>query len=315
MPLNNNSKIVTIRVNPKSLANNNSNAQTAPPRRRQKTRREVLYKSLPNPPLPPRDRRVNNQLSNKEQLGAVVRTRLTKLGVSDIKGLRVAWVAGYTFVGDSSNGGALNKVYFQDATQAHIWKGFTAGGSTGLVPILPSDTNVGQSYIADIEKHFSRKRIKRMWIHVDSLQPSTSNNMMCVIGPRRGFGVAFSGDAVAQGSGPGLALAPNTVANVSSMKDAMCVDSWESKCLDLTPYIAGGSGANQNEFEISALAGITTTVGNTTDLDGVSPAGFAIAGNSTTDDLQNTQVHQVVIEQEIDLLDYIGGMAQSFPLE
>jgi hypothetical protein len=100
------------------------------------------------------------------------------------------------------------------------------------------------------------------------------------------------------------------------MKGAFTVDSWESKSCEISEYIAGGSGAKQNEFEISNTTNAASIVTSTgTDLDGVAPAGFAVGGNSTTTTLQGTAVHQITIEMEVDLLDYVGGIPQAYPLE
>jgi hypothetical protein len=238
--------------------------------------------------------------------------------MSDIRSHRLSWVIGYTFVGNGTNGTA-NSVYFQTASSTYL---ITAQGnnSSGQVPIAACDTDLGATYAADIEKHFARKVIKRMWIHVDSLQPSTSNNMMCVLGVSRGpGGMAYSVPAALATA----SVTSNTVNQVSSMSKSIPVDSWEHKTLDITEFIAGGSGPRQNEFEIQGAPGTgggaiyVNGAGNPPDLDGDSliPACFAIAGNNTTMTLQNTKVHQISIEQEIDLLDYVGGMSAAKPIE
>lgn len=253
--------------------------------------------------------------SNKD-IGTVVRTRLTRTGISNIRSMRLSWVAGFTYVGDGTAGTA-DAVYFMTATSTWIIRGFAAA-SSGQVAIAASDRDVGQVYIEDIEKHFARKVIKKMWIHVDSLQPSTANNMMAVIGVSRGpNGVAFSIPITAATA----AISANTVGNVSSMTCSFPVDSWEHKTVDITEFIASGSGSRQNEFEIQGAPGasavtdiyVTTTVPPTIDGEGLIPACFAVAGNSTTAGLRGTKVHQITIEQEVDLLDFLGGMALAAP--
>jgi len=226
----------------------------------------------------------------------------------------MSWVAGYTFVGNGTNG-AANAVLFQTATSTYLLRGYTAGSSSGQVPIVGADAQLGAAYVNDVEKHFARKVVKRMWIHVISLQPSTSNNMMAVIAPFRGGGGCEQAvfDVLATAGQVG-----NTVTNVTSMKGAFSVDSWQSKTVEITAFIAGGAGARQNEFDINsiqvpgAVAGSIVNPAAATGIDGDGdiPACFALAGNCTTAALQNTKVHQIVIEQEVDLLDYIGGMAQ-----
>ncbi len=254
--------------------------------------------------------------SVRDQIGAVVQTRLTQVGLSDIKSHRQAWVIGYTYVGDGTNGIA-DSVYFQcaDSTPAlsKLNAGYVASTSTGLVPILGSDSVLGRSYIADIDKHYAKKVVRRMWIHVDSLQPSTANNMMAVIAPRRGAAACYGANDFPIVSATTVA---NSIPNVSSMKEAFTIDSWESKWCEITQFIAGGSGPKQNEFEIGSLTNSSTvTQSANQDLDGVAPAEFAVAGNSTTTTLRGTRVHQISIVQEVDLLDYIGGQQQLNPVE
>jgi hypothetical protein len=156
-----------------------------------------------------------------------------------------------------------------------------------------------------------------MWFHVDSLQPSTSNNMMAIVAPSRGGGgvTASSSYALATAS-----VTANTVANVASMKGAFTVDSWESKCVEVTDFIAGGSGPQQNEFDLqnannavnaiytSGAGGASGQIGL-----GLYPCCIAVAGNSTTSGLEGTNVHQITVEAEVDLLDFVGGMALARP--
>jgi len=290
--------------------------------RRNFQRRARSLQPLPNPAprarIVLRDPAPRPRRFEQDQVGAVVKTRLTRLGMSDIRSHRLSWVIGYTFVGNGTNGTA-NSVYFQTASSTYL---IVAQGnnSSGQVPIAASDLDLGATYASDIEKHFARKVVKRMWIHIDSLQPSTSNNMMCVLGVSRGpGGMAFSTPAALATA----SVASNTVNQVSSMAKSIPVDSWEHKTLEITEFIAGGSGPKQNEFEIQGAPGTgggaiyTNGAGNVPDLDGDSlvPACFAIAGNNTTAALQNTKVHQISIEQEIDLLDYVGGMSAAKPIE
>jgi hypothetical protein len=237
--------------------------------------------------------------------------------VGDIKRLRIAWVAGTTWVGNGTNGTA-NSVYFLTGSGTWIIQGFVAGaGGSGQIPIASSDTDIGQAYVRDIEKHFARKVIRRMWIHVDSLQPSTSNNMMAVFGISRGPGGMSRSIPITAAT---AAITSNTVGNVASMRGAFVVDSWEHKTIDITEFIAGGSGPQQNEFEIvgtpsAASIYVTTATVTTIDGNGLVPACFSVAGNCTTAGLQGTSVHQITFEQEVDLLDFTGGMASNEALD
>jgi len=256
----------------------------------------------------------NNSLNTTGSLGTVVSTRLIRTGMADIKGHRQSWLAGYIFVGNGTNG-AANSVIFQTASKTYLVSGKAVANavSTGLVPIAPSDADVGQSYLSDISKHFARKIIKKLFIHVMSLQPSTSNNMMCVIAPFKGGSAAYNTYPIPLAT---AAETGNTVNNVSSMRGVVTVDSWETKSIDITGYIGGGSGARQNEFDISALNS-ALFANSPSGIEGLGsiPAMFAIAGNSTTTALQNTQTHQIIIEEVVDYVDYVGGMSSYHPLE
>jgi len=235
--------------------------------------------------------------------------------MSDLKSHRVSWVIGYTYVGDGASGTA-NNVYFLTASNTYLIKGFVANSSGGMVPISGSDVDLGATYVSDVEKHYARKVIRRMWINVDSLQPNTSNNMMCVIAISRGPGGTDMSIPITKAT---AAVTSNTVANVSSMNKAFTVDSWEHRTVEISEFIAGGSGPRQNEFDIQGSpAGASQGIygngsGAEPSIDGVGniPACLAVAGNSTTVALQATNVHQISITQEIDLLDFVGGMAQT----
>jgi len=76
--------------------------------------------------------------------------------------------------------------------------------------------------------------------------------------------------------------------------------------LDLTPFIAGGSGANQNEFNVQASnVGLW---GTSADFELNSPAGFAVGGSVATPSLYGTDLHMVVIEEVVDMLDFTGAV-------
>lgn len=263
----------------------------------------------------PNDRSVRPNLQrNPQQIGSVVRSRLTPSGMGDILKHRIAWQAGTVWVGNGTNGTA-DSVYFLTKSGTYIIQGKAAG--SGFVPIAASDTDVGASYIADVEKHYARKVVRRMWIHIDSLQPSTSNNMMCVFGVSRGPGGGVASIPITAAT---AAISQNNVGNVMSMKKPIVVDSWEHISVEITDFIAGGSGSKQNEFEIQGSpnaasiyaggSGVATTV----DLDNLVPACFCVAGTNTTAALRGTSTHIVTIEQEVDYLDYLGGQNQIAPI-
>jgi len=245
---------------------------------------------------------------DRTQIGAVIRTNLVRPGMSDIKSHRFTYLMGTTYVGNGVAGNA-NGVYFQTADNLSLCSANSAT-SSGQLPVAPGDSKIGQTYVGDILKHYTRVVIKRAWIHCVSLQPSTANNMMAVIGCSRGGSATEAATVETKAAAAG---APNTVAAVSSMRGAVPVDSFETKSWEVSDMIAGGSGARQNEFQIGNQVAGTTVLGASTvpsgvDGNGLIPFCIAVGGNCTTAALQATAVHEILVELEVDLIDYIGGM-------
>jgi len=286
----------------------------------------------PQPPAKTAGKRKKRQNKKRDQvgqpmqqrgagnLGAVVGVRLSRLGMGDIRRQKIAWLIGFTYVGDAAHGGA-NNVYFVDAAQSFLIPGAAyAGAGAGWVPIVGSDTKLGATYVSDFEKHFARKVIHGMVLKIESLNPATSNNMVAVFAAGRGGNLCLPTTPVVLAT---AGATPNTLTAVSSVRDTVVVESYATKIVDISHLIAGGSGAPQNEFEIQGATKTATTLlvastaisAGTPDLTGIVPTCLAVAGNSTTAGLQGTYVHQVVIEQEVSFLDFIGGMAMGEPID
>jgi hypothetical protein len=187
---------------------------------------------------------------------AAVRTVATRRGMSDIRGHRMAWTLGFIYVGNGTNG-TTNAVLFQTNTGT-----YSAGAEThsAVIPIVGGDSQLGKSYINDVQKHFGRKVIKKMWLHLDALVPSTGSAMMIAVAPIRGVGQCSKTIFYPLATAGATA---NALDSVLSCKDAITCDSFEHKTLDITAYIAGGSGPLQNEFNVSAPYEGTTSPGTT----------------------------------------------------
>ncbi len=228
------------------------------------------------------------------------------VGMKDLLCHRVSWIAGYTYVGNGTLG-ATDSVYFADNSQANI---VSAANGGAQVPVLGSDAGIGKSYVSDIEKHYSRKVVRRARLRLESLSPATSNSMMAVVAPIRGCGA--SGDTTTT---TGTTAAPS-ISNVIGMDGAKSCASYERLEIDLTPYIAGGSGSKQNEFTINRdgdTAGSAWGSG-TVDLVGIAPCAFVVGGTNSTAGLRATFVHMVIIDTWCDYLDFIAGMSNPNPL-
>lgn len=253
----------------------------------------------------------------KDQLGVVVRGTFIRPGMRDITRHRMVCLIGSTWVGNGVSG-TLNSVYFITQSGTWIIQG-RASGSSGMVAIAPSDRDVGQAYISDVQKHYARLRVNRMWIHVETLHPNTSNDMVAVFGIFRGPGAAASSIPITAAT---AAISSNLYGQVASMADSFRCFSWESCSKEITQFIAGGSGARQNEFDIqgynpNSVAGLYVTSGSPPSIDATAlvPACLAVGGSSTTVALQGSVVHQIYIEQEVDLLDNVAFMANNVPTQ
>jgi hypothetical protein len=244
-------------------------------------------------------------------LQGAVMYAVPRIGMSDLSSHRQSWICGQIWVGDGSNG-ALQSNYFATntfvpTTTAGLVPGNSGGG---MVPILGSDARVGQTYIADIRKHFARIRIRKCLVHFIPLNPSTSAVGNLVVAPVRG--AAQSGDTVVFTA---AATASPTIANTLSMNGASMRASWERVTLDLSPFIAGGSGADQNEFAVTLDADTTAWGTGAMDMDFATPACFVVAGTNSgiNGAAGGAYSHVVVVEQIVDLLDFIGGNTPATP--
>jgi len=86
--------------------------------------------------------------------------------------------------------------------------------------------------------------------------------------------------------------------------------------MNMTPYIAGGSGSRQNEFNINSpgLGEVVATSGTTAYLSALLPCAFVVSGHNSTSGLRGTQTHGVILSMNVDLLDFIGGTAELEPI-
>jgi len=266
---------------------------------RQKTARRKLM--LANQNLPPRPQRTQRQIGN------AIRVRLPTVGMSDIMEHRITWVAGTVYVGNNTLG-ANNSVYMSNQAKTSTYVAGSGGGF--WIPFAPSDVDVGATYAASIMKLYRRVRIRRAKIHLLTIQSSTTNNAVVAVAPCRGPpGAAefanFASDTTAA----------QTLQNIMSISGMDSCDCFENLTLDLTPYIAGGAGAAQNEFAVANSGSATTEIGQAYNTLGVVPCAFQIAGNSTVSALQGTSTHNVVLEMTCDLIDFVGAVPVIDPEE
>jgi len=232
-----------------------------------------------------------NGMAFREDAPAARAFRMTRsLGLQDVEGLQISYLSGYLYVGNNTLGNNLS-VYFVDSAGTHVF--------TSPVPLSPSDAAIGQSYVADVFKHFMRRRYRSIKLHCLSLQPNTTNNMVANVAPVRGGAITAS---VSTTTGSALAQA-----GVMGMKGHQQFPVWDGATYDLTPYIAGGSGSAQNEFNQSQSAAVES-IPSAASLSLASPCGFAVSGSAITSTLEGENTHAVIIEMVVDLLDFVASI-------
>jgi len=236
-------------------------------------------------------------------VGAARSAHPQRIGLTDLTAHRISWICGYTYAGLTATKGTSGSVYFRTNTGSLA---VITGQSNAQIPILSSNVDIGASFITDIKKHYSRQRVRSLKLTLVPLQPSTAVSAQVYVGPLRSYGTADTTFLSAAGGTVG-----QSIQNVLSMSGSRNCASWETMSLDLTPYIAGGSGGRQNEFNIQASnVGVW---GTAADFELNSPAGFCIGGSVATASLYGTDLHMVVIEEIVDLLDFTGAVVMTAP--
>jgi hypothetical protein len=234
------------------------------------------------------------------QVGNAIRVRMPTVGMSDLMQHRITWVAGTVYIGNGTLG-ATNGVYQAAQNPVLLYTAGTGGGF--WLPFAPADADVGSTYGASIMKLYRRLRIRQAKVHLLTIQSSTTNNAVIGVAPCRG-----PPGAAEFSSGTTGTPAAQTLQNLMSISGMKSIDSFENGTLDLTPYIAGGAGAQQNEFAVANSIAQTSDEGQVLDPIGVIPCAFQIAGNSTVAALQGSVTHNIVCEMVCDLLDFVGAV-------
>jgi len=255
------------------------------------------------------EQRLNNSTGTPHlggtSVGAAVSVSARRVGMSDMIGHVISWLVGYIYVGNGTLG-ATDSVYAADPSKTYtVVQGGTGYGAN--VPMAAADNLVGASYARDIIKHYARLRIRKVALDVVPLFPNTSSGMSVIVAPQRGRG---SVGAVATDT---TAALPYT--DVLSMAGSKQCASWEKMSFDMTPFIAGGGGSAQNEFDTQTGQSTTTAVNNEvgSQLPTV-PCTFAVSGNNSTSGLRGTTTHALIGVFVVDLIDFLGGNSVNEPV-
>lgn len=212
-------------------------------------------------------------------------------GLTDIQNIRLEYDANSVYV-SAGAAGVTNGVYLTNASVARC--------VTSAVPIAPGDQGllpVGALYCNDLFKHFTRIRYHRIRVQYMPDVSATTAEMTIYLAPLRGGAMALTTPTM----GAGTPAVPFSITDIQSMKGNVGGAHWSAPCLDLTSYIAGGSGPKQNEFDMSM-----SPAANGEAVVGI-PCMFAFAGNSTQVSYQNTIIGRLRVSVVVDLLDFVGN--------
>lgn len=238
-------------------------------------------------------------------VGAAVHEGNRPIGMKNLMAHELSFLAGYIYVGNGTLG-ATDGIYFQDVGKTKINQ--ASSNFTSLqMPFTPCPCSIWgntlPTYVSDVMKHYARYRVKRASLELISLQPATSNSMLVQISPVRGAG--DSADALLTTG----TVAGATLANTIGMTGSKSATSWQGLSVDMTKYIAGGSGAAQNEF--STDPGNSLVTAGDLAKDRSIPAALVVSGQNNTTALRATQTHAIVYRFELDLLDFVAGVISS----
>ena len=225
-------------------------------------------------------------------VGARQRTKATKLTSGQNHVAVQRYVAGAVYVGNGTLGSA-GQVFLMPSGLTGTTVYAQSSGNVPMVPVCGSDSYVGQPYIADTMKHFARYRVLKLKLKLEALRGSTANDGVIAFAGIRGMGDPMSG-ATSNSSGAGGA----SLSQLESLNGSRKIDIWEDGEMDLMPFVAGGSAAKQNEFDIS-MVGVTGSIilqANKPYWKGAFPCCIAVGGSVNPATLNGIATHNVVIE-------------------
>lgn len=225
-----------------------------------------------------------------------------RLGMSDLKSHRIGWSVGRIMVGDGSFGVA-NVLYFvtKPNLSFYVMERNVSGNDLNLaaVPIVIGDDYLGSPAAGDIAKHYARVRYKKLRVYFHSVRTGTSNSVTIYAAPLAGS--SYIGEfQTSTSDNPG-------VEELLSPQGSISWPAWESASLDMTPFIRGGSGPLQNEFDlnrgtIGAIEGDPAY-----EVRGTFPCSFMVGGIANTAGFLGLVMAEVFVEAEVDFIDYIGA--------
>lgn len=225
----------------------------------------------------------------------------SQMGMSDISDLEIGWLAGYVRIGDGVHGVASAVMADASGTGTAIAYD-TAVTVPCPVPCCAPDVVWGESYLADVIKHYTRIRYKKILL---ALEPygAGSNTAIAItvaIAPQRGGAFLFrsTNSAAATGAATGYLL---------GAKGSLEVPSFQRTIIDMTPYIANAVGGK--EFLLNSSTTSLNNYNNVTDIANYVPCCFWVGGAPAPSSANGYAVMQMRFQATVDLLDFQGGLS------
>lgn len=212
-----------------------------------------------------------------------------KIGLADHE-REFSYVCGTVYIGNGTLGTA-GVVYFKDL-QGNLW--------TSPIPVLLRDTDTTPKlvpvYGSDVTKYFAQAEVLGARVEFQSKQPSTTNAITVITGVLKGTNSAF-----VFGTGtPSQISAANALSASASARMA----GYQSRIIDLMPFVAGGFGPKQRIFQVTQYSGLPTSTGSAQAVR-ENMATFLVAGAADTA-FNGFETHDVIIRLRVRLMDFIG---------
>jgi hypothetical protein len=219
--------------------------------------------------------------------------------VSDVKDFTVSYTVGFLSATDNTKTGSAGTISFIPASNVQAANPGNGFSIYGMAPILPGDIDYGLAPVGQIIGSFERIRYKRIQLTIHPMRGSTSDDGVFIVAPLRGGYYTYTIGTSATSS--------TTYATLLDLQEAKSQPLWQQASIDLTPYIAGGSGSKENEFFTSfgtksaASNAVTTVI----------PTAFVVAGvtNINASTSSYNYISSCRVTCSMDLLDWT---AQAF---
>lgn len=229
--------------------------------------------------------------------------------LGDLHGVPISWTAGTVVTGNGSVGD-VNAMYLQTSIAGTVW--------SGVIPVIPYDvdgsslTKLGSVPLHNTMQNFRTIRYRKLEAELctTDIGSSTTSGYSWGIAPIRGGNYGLPTEVKSTGGSV-------SSAQLLNCQGGQVGPTWKSIKIDLTPYIAGGYGAHENEFRVASALELASTVSPLTTVAPISPAYVTLGGtctsHTTSDHLTAGLLRFSAIVDMLDCIDpsILGGQIPS----